>query len=305
MCVAFLLREIEGSLVAMRQVSTFEDEDGRGIRLFLPSSKVDYWGSGVARSLSCTCAAASRVLLPCVVCGLWEQVAVRRMQGADAEAPLFPDASGGFPSKEGAVATLRLLWVALEGVISGHSPRRMGAQLLAMLGIPDATIMWFGRWGSTAVRAYLEDARSRSKAGKRLWRDALAADGLVRDAPGSDRPVVALQRRLEVEREAAPAQKRPVKVERKTFVLNTETRRMHIFAQGASSSLCNYFTLAKASALPDPVLQGRAWRGRDCSPCRRCRSKASTAGLLQGGAPEGAGGGESSSSSVETSEPEA
>ena len=313
-CLSFLLREIEGSLIAIRQVVPFTDDDGQGVRLMLPSSKVDFWGSGVARSLTCSCGVPGGARLPCVVCAVLGQLAVRTAQGAEADAPLFPDDTGRFPSQEGAVATLRALWVPVEGTISGHSPRRTGAQLLAALGVSDATITWFGRWGSSAVLAYIADARSRSRAGKRLWVEALAgtagmtpnigihtAAGPAPAPTGAQaQPGAVILKRLEADRAAEPVRKAGARVERKTFVLNTETRRLHIFASGAAASLCNFFTLDKASALPDPVLQGRAWKGRDCSPCRRCRRHAAVAGLLQGGR-HGGGAGSESSSSVDTS----
>ena len=292
-CIAFLLREIEGSLIAMRQVELLEDIDGRSLRLHLPSSKVDYWGSGASRTLVCTCRGARRMELPCVVCRVAAQVEARQAQGAGQEDPLFPDGSGRFPSKEAAVATLRSVLVPVEGEISGHSPRRMGAQLLATLGVSEEAVCWFGRWGSVAVRAYLADARARSRAGKRIWADALALDAAARSAPALPEPP-ALQIRFEAERKAEVIAPPPVASAFKTFVLNKETRRMHVFAPNASASLCNFMTLSKASAVPNPVLQGRAWRGREVSPCRRCRGLAMDRGMLQGSG--GQAGGESSSS---------
>ena len=82
----------------------------------------------------------------------------------------------------------------------------------------------------------------------------------------------------------------------KTFFLNTETRRLHVFAAGASASLCGYFSLDNHSALPNPALQGRAFQGRDVEPCSRCRRLANKRGLLGGGRPaENAEEGSSSS----------
>ena len=108
--------------------------------------------------------------MACVVCAVSAQIELRMLEGS-----AQMRAADSHP-KRGAVMTLAMLWTALEGVITGHSPRRMGAQLLASLGVPDAVICWFGRWGSSAIKAYREDARSRSRPGKRIWGDALAAD---------------------------------------------------------------------------------------------------------------------------------
>ena len=35
--------------------------------------------------------------------------------------------------------------------------------------------MWSGRWGSSAVNGYIEDARTRSRAGAEVWFSAFAA----------------------------------------------------------------------------------------------------------------------------------
>ena len=59
------------------------------------------------------------------------------------------------------------------------------------LGLDDAIVMWFGRWGSAAVLAYIEDARSRSKAGSELWWSALAGGASAawgRAPPARDAP---------------------------------------------------------------------------------------------------------------------
>ena len=42
--------------------------------------------------------------------------------------------------------------------VTGHFLRRSGAKALARLGVPLAKIQWLGRWGSSAVLAYVEEA---------------------------------------------------------------------------------------------------------------------------------------------------
>ena len=309
-CVSFLLREIEGALITVGQATISETLDGKALRLFLPVSKVDHWGAGAARSLVCLCpdrnSGASRRAgkgMPCVVCRVEAQLAVRRGQTDDKDAPLFPDVEGRFPSKEGCVATLAALFVPLEGKITGHSPRRMGAQMLAALSVDEPAICWFGRWGSAAIKAYLADARARSRSGRRIWLDALAAEATPGRPAGPAMPGAseATARHVEAIRAAAPPQQR-IAVG-KTYVLNTETRRLHVFAAGMAISLCGFFTLDKHSALPNPVLQGKAYRGRDVDPCNRCRRLAEKRGLLSGGRPAGAElEGSSSSEASEDSE---
>ena len=147
------------------------------------------------------------------------------------------------------------------------------------------------------MKAYLEDARARSRVGKRIWLDAFAAEAAPVRQPAASAPPLEtspLQQRLEGERGAEPARV-PRVAAVKCFVLNTETRRLHIFAAGAAKSLCGYFTLEKASALPNPALQGKAYRGKDVDPCDRCRRLANNKGLLVGGR-DAAEGAESSSS---------
>ena len=304
-CVSFLLREIEGALVTVGQVTVSGGPDGKSLRLFLPVSKVDHWGAGAARSLVCICAVEGRIQFPCVVCRVEAQLAARRLQEADNEAPLFPDGAGRFPTKDGSVATLAGLFTPLEGKITGHSPRRMGAQLLATLGVCEATICWFGRWGSAAVKAYLADARARSRTGKRIWSDALVADAAPASSTGtaSAREPGTIASFVEADRASAPAQKLRVTTV-KTYVLNTETRRLHIFAAGAAVSLCSFFTLEKHSALPNPALQGRVYKGRDVDPCSRCRRLADKQGLLSGGRPAECAEDGSSSSEASSSDSE-
>ena len=43
--------------------------------------------------------------------------------------------------------------------LSGHSPRRIGAQWLSALGILPDQVMFIGRWGSTAVERYMANSR--------------------------------------------------------------------------------------------------------------------------------------------------
>ena len=218
--------------------------------------------------------------------------------------------------------------VPVEGKITGHTPRRTGAQLLAMWGVAEPTICWFGRWGSAAVKAYLEDARTRSRAGRRIWSEAMAADALpvpaasdILSRPGSapegqaasgflsrpgsapEGPMGSTLRRLEADRACEPAQ-RPRVAAVKMYVLNKETRRLHVFAAGASKSLCRYFSLSTASAMPSPVLEGKAYRGKEVDPCVRCRRAAISQGLLNGGRAADDAGGSSSSDASDSGEAE-
>ena len=264
-------------------------------------SKVDHWGAGAARSLVCICGVRGRFSFPCVACRVEEQLAARQAQGAGQDDPLFPDEAGRFPTKEGSTRTLAIVFVPLEGRITGHSPRRMGAQLLAGLGIEEVVICWFGRWGSSTVRAYIEDARARSRAGRRIWADALTADAAPGAAAGAAPCIRGLTAQHLGESKAAAPMPRPRVATTKTFVLNTETRRMHIVGPGESRSLCHFLSLDMPTALLNPELQGVSFRGKEVEPCVRCRRLAQKRGMLSGGRAAGTGGGSSSSEASEES----
>ena len=86
---------------------------------------------------------------------------MRQKEGALDADLLFPTGSGAAASKAGSVASLQKVLVQEGEVrIDGHSLRRVGAQMLARAGIEPWLVEWFGRWGSSAIRAYIEDARA-------------------------------------------------------------------------------------------------------------------------------------------------
>ena len=155
------------------------------------------------------------------------------------------------------------------------------------------------------MKAYLEDARARSRAGRRIWSEAMVADALPQPRPEAvpDAPMGVTRLRLEADRASEPVQRHRVAAV-KTFVLNKETRRLHVFAAGKPISLCRDFSLSTASALPNPVLEGRAWRGTDVDPCVRCRRVANAQNLLDGGRPADDAGGSSSSEASDSGEAE-
>ena len=75
----------------------------------------------------------------------------------------FSNSEGGFASKSAAARTLKKLLVPDgQGEIDGHSMRRCGAQMLTAPGVEPWLVEWFGRWGSAAIRTYIEDARARA-----------------------------------------------------------------------------------------------------------------------------------------------
>ena len=84
------------------------------------------------------------------------------MAAADTD-PLFPTLAGDFPSKAAVTASMRvLLKEERPGQVDGHSLRWTGAHMLTAAGVEPWLVEWFGRWGSAAVRASVEDARSKA-----------------------------------------------------------------------------------------------------------------------------------------------
>lgn len=115
------------------------------------------------RAHRCIFGKAAVVRLPCPACTVRAQLTLRVCQGASANDLLFVDAEGGAVAKHAAVDTLRaILRPEGPGAISGHSMRRTGGQVLTAAGFEPWLVEWFGRWGSSAVRAYIEDARARA-----------------------------------------------------------------------------------------------------------------------------------------------
>ena len=70
-----------------------------------------------------------------MACWLLRQKKRREEQGAGPRDPLFPTAAGGFATKTAAVETPKAILSAKEGVFTGHTPRRTGAQALVELGV--------------------------------------------------------------------------------------------------------------------------------------------------------------------------
>lgn len=132
-------------------------DDGRTVSIDLSATKTDPAGRGRARAHRCICC-ASAAIASCPACAARLQVITRTAQGARADDLLFADGKGGVVTKAAASDTLRALLAASgPGRISGHSMWRTGTQLLTAAGVEPWLVQWFGRWGSAAMLAYIED----------------------------------------------------------------------------------------------------------------------------------------------------
>ena len=157
----WLLREIEASLLRLSQVEI--QDEGRLVIISLSGTKTDPEGRGFKRAHRCLCDSAPEWFKVCPACGMVQQVSRRNREGASGEDPLFPTSEGGFASKNEAARTLKKLLIPDgPGEIGGHSMRRCGAQTLTAAGVEPWLVEWFGRWGSAAIRVYIEDARARA-----------------------------------------------------------------------------------------------------------------------------------------------
>ena len=166
--VWWLLREVECSALSLSSVQEAAGSDA--ISLLLGATKTDIQGRGVVRAHRCICSTRTAWKTICPACTLRRQLQRRRQAGAESEAPLFPAAgSDMWTVKRAVVQALRGTYAAEEsGVVDGHSMRRTGAQLLTASGVEPWYVEWFGRWGSSAIRAYIEDARAWAPEASRL-----------------------------------------------------------------------------------------------------------------------------------------
>lgn len=181
---AFLLREVELAHLMMGSVSF--DNAKKTVTLWLTMSKTDPSGQGAKRTRSCNCKAGGsmRGCMDCPYHSGVEVVATQldRLRALDIteEAIKRSPVVGqkGAPqllvSKEAMIATMKMdaeqmiqeLQGRLEHVprpevanITGHSLRRSGAKdAVRRHQMPLAMVQWLGRWGSEAVKGYVEEA---------------------------------------------------------------------------------------------------------------------------------------------------
>ena len=127
------------------------DPTNKVVALTIPKSKMDQVAKGVKRSLSC-CG-----LKPCATTCPW-RISVRvktRLAGKNEDDPLIADVLGNKVSRYHLVKS----WTeSLDPKMSGHSARRSGAMFYTRQGLNLTDIMFLGRWKSSAVFRYMEEA---------------------------------------------------------------------------------------------------------------------------------------------------
>lgn len=171
----WMLRAAEAFKIKVMDVEMNEEQ--RLVRLFIPSSKTDQRGSGVKRTLACKC--------PGENCSRWCAWYVTKLclggRGkAQAEHQLFIPAKG---NRNPGKAQMVKAWSRhVHGSISGHSARRSGAMHYTTKGMDVADIMFLGRWRSSAVFRYIEEAMQEMPANRKLLQEKAKNDPFLKEA---------------------------------------------------------------------------------------------------------------------------
>ena len=161
----FMLREIE---IAGARVKDIE-VTAATVSLDMPLHKTAQGGQTelTRRSFRCVCGAARQPLCP--RCAADRHL--RRLDRSEPGAYLFPGAGGQQRTKLETAGLLNMVlsaagWQTIytdsaghkRFVFGGHAARVAGATFLALRGVPVAVIQLIGRWSSTAVERYTQQA---------------------------------------------------------------------------------------------------------------------------------------------------
>ena len=170
----FMLRELELSSARAVHARVWSRDGKLAVTLLLPSSKQDPEAFGVERTHGCCCVPGTQTLC-CPVHAVLDQLQylLSKFPGdhtagqPHTHLPLFPCEDGGTCTKLDVVTAIRTAAISLglnteraDGVqlFHGHSLRKGGAQGLARLGLEVWVIMLLGRWGSSTVMRYIQEA---------------------------------------------------------------------------------------------------------------------------------------------------
>ena len=159
----WLMREVELSTAQLGSITLVEGVGCGVAHVNLPVSKGDVHALGKVRSHCCCCSTTDS-------CPVW---ALKRLYedaldraGGHAnlcwrDAPLCPTSAGGYPTKEGVVDCCEVIgdrYGKIGGKLTGHLGRIGGAIRMALAGLELWRIQVFGRWGSSAILGYIQDA---------------------------------------------------------------------------------------------------------------------------------------------------
>ena len=145
----WMLRAIEAQGVKVGHVKINHVE--KTVKLWIPKSKMDQRALGVSRTLGCECKDKCRTLCPynlAVIC-------MADHKNPNPKTFLFPNMEGEHVSQFNMVKS----WSDhLMVGVSGHSARRSGAMMYARGGMSVQEIAYLGRWKSSAIFRYVEQA---------------------------------------------------------------------------------------------------------------------------------------------------
>ena len=146
--VIWMMRAVEAANILTEHVT--ENQEKKTVKLLIPKSKTDQKGSGVYRTLKCCGKKVCDVACP------WDWwIKVRQEAVWEKGGRLFPSSDKKEYSKLQMVSS----WVKyLKRDMSGHSARRSGAMMYARAGMTLPEISFLGRWKSSAVVRYVEEA---------------------------------------------------------------------------------------------------------------------------------------------------
>lgn len=175
----WMLRAAEAVKVKVKHLRL--DHLTKTVSLVIPHSKMDQRGKGVTRTFTCMCWEGS--------CDRWCAwgCAIRCLAehtDGDGEAPLFKGVVRGGKKSVSKAQMVRGWNRDVAPTITGHSARRSGAMRYTRAGLDITTIGFLGRWKSSAVLRYVEEAMSEMPANTRQ-------EGRRTEAPekGEDNPV--------------------------------------------------------------------------------------------------------------------
>eukprot|EP00439_Symbiodinium_sp_Y106_P077835 s2127_g16.t1 len=166
-CCWWLLRGIEAASVLLGPAWTEVTHSGRTAFITLPCTKTDIVGLCVTRSHPCSCARTPKL---CTFHALQRHIDRLTALGCPRDGPLFPGADG-HPLQYYETVEIFLSVIAATGTsmtrvgpngisferFCEHVCRISGAQMLTRRGFPFDTVQLIGRWGSDAIKVYVQD----------------------------------------------------------------------------------------------------------------------------------------------------
>eukprot|EP00435_Cladocopium_sp_Y103_P013305 s3307_g3.t1 len=165
----WMLREIEVRNMKVRDVLINEEEKWAAIKI--PISKCDQQGEGVRRTLRCCGSTPCQPVCPVSLAKT--AVTCAKAKSLTLGLPLFTDHEGLYVNKRGVISG----WKTTFGKqVSGHSARRSGAMYYVRRGLAIQELAFLGRWKSSVVLTYAEEALQETPIGLNQAPGSVAGD---------------------------------------------------------------------------------------------------------------------------------